>query len=112
MKREIAKIRTRIGSRLKVARHAAQMTQEELAGITNRSVEAISNIERGASLPPIDTLILLANALSIDLSDFLNTVGEAQSAKREQIEMEIRLKLRSLDDEQAEIALKLIDALC
>ncbi len=104
-------LKKRIGVRVKTARQIAKLTQQQLAEAADRSVEAISNIERGASLPPLDTLGKLAEKLNVQVSDFFDTVGSNQSIRREEIETLIRLQLRDLDDDKAETALKLIDAL-
>lgn len=65
-----------VGARLRAARKSAGMTQSRLAEACGRTVEAISNIERGISLPPLDVLDLAADALGVTLADLVETPRE------------------------------------
>ena len=47
------------------------ITQYQLAKRTGRSVQHLSQIEHGKSEPRIGTVIMLANALGVDLGDIL-----------------------------------------
>jgi transcriptional regulator with XRE-family HTH domain len=60
----------RFGQRLRSIRRAHRISQEELAERAGRSVEAISNLERGINLPSFETLEQLARALGIPIRDF------------------------------------------
>lgn len=59
-----------IGERLRIARLAARMTQQELAGETF-SESSISAIERGKMTPSLPALNVLANRLELATSYFL-----------------------------------------
>ena len=102
-----------IGVRVKTIRRTRGITQEELGNRIGRSTEAISNIERSASLPPLDTLNKIAVELNVSLLDFFGAQSSSneQVPKRAALETEIVLKLRAMDDATAETALKLISAL-
>jgi len=64
-----------------------------LAARTERSTEAVSNVERGVSLPTLDTLERLAEALGAPLSFFFDVSDEAASPRRAEIEIQVRLLL-------------------
>ena len=48
-----ANVSTQIGNRIKELREAAQLTQAELAALSLKSVETISNFERGKTMPSL-----------------------------------------------------------
>jgi len=100
-----------IGRRVRTARREVGVTQEDLAARTDRSTEAVSNIERGVSLPTLDTLERLAEALGVPLSFFFDVSDEAASPRRAEIEIQVRLLLRQLSDHDAEVALGLLQVL-
>ncbi len=53
----------RVGKRIKQRREELGMTQEQFAEKLNVSINYISTIERGASFPRYDKLIMILNAL-------------------------------------------------
>ncbi len=55
----------RFGKRLKECREKKGFTQEQLAEKTGMSVGYISSVERGASFPRFENLILLLNTLEV-----------------------------------------------
>ena len=58
------------------------ITQYQLAKRTGRSVQHLSQIEHGKSEPRISTVIMLANALGVDLGDFIKEIAvEFESEK-------------------------------
>lgn len=59
-----------ISRRVLAARNDAGLTQERLAEIIERSVEAVSNIERGMSLPTLETIDRVAKAVSVPIAFF------------------------------------------
>lgn len=60
------------GVRLKQLRKEKKLTQEELAVRIGRSVDALSNIERGKSLPNFTTIEQLAQALDVPLKNLFD----------------------------------------
>ena len=54
-----------VGQRIKAAREAKNLTQEELAGLVNLSPTHVSVIERGLKVTKLDTFIAIANALDV-----------------------------------------------
>lgn len=99
-----------LGRRVQVARADAKLTQEQLAERIDRSPEAVSNIERGVSLPTIDTLERIARALAVNLAFFFDHPGTI-SAQREEVEAKARLVIRSLSDRDASMALGVLEAI-
>jgi DNA-binding XRE family transcriptional regulator len=79
------------------------MTQEKLADLAEKTPETISNIERGASAPSLQTLELLAKHLNApvrDLFDFDPSV--AKSRRRAELEERLREMVSQLGDESLE----------
>lgn len=72
-----------VGSRIRAAREANHLTQEELAEAVEMSPMHISVIERGLKAPKVDTFVKIANALHISadflLQDVLECSVETQS---------------------------------
>ena len=107
----LRKQRMAIGLRVRALRRAKDMTQEGLASAIGRSVEAVSNIERGASLPPLDTLLMIADALSCDLADLIVRGDGEEGSDRMRHEAEIIARLRSLPSERLGLAQRILDVL-
>ncbi len=63
-------IRSRVALRIRTIRKCRGLTQEDLAAMIERSVDAVSNIERGTSLAGYDTLERLATGLGVPLAEF------------------------------------------
>lgn len=55
-----------LGQRIKKLRKAKGLSQEDLAESIDKSVDTISNIERGKFSPRLDTSLELANALDVE----------------------------------------------
>jgi len=76
------------GAKVRQSRKQANMTQEDLAEAVGRSVDTISNIERGAASTRIATAALIAETLNLSLSELFEfpIFGEKDRAKREELE--------------------------
>lgn len=55
-----------LSRRMKQFRRLRNMSQEALADAVGRSVDTISNLERGATLTRLETIIEIARALSVE----------------------------------------------
>lgn len=55
----------KLGVRLRAVREKRKLTQEELAEMIGMSNNFISNIERNYSIPSLETLVKICNALEI-----------------------------------------------
>lgn len=86
-----------VGARLRAARRARNVTQAQLAEAVSRTVEAVSNIERGRSLPPLDVLDRAAELLGVSLADLVEApAGEGNLAERAELEAQARAMLAGL----------------
>ncbi|NVJ93343.1 MAG: helix-turn-helix transcriptional regulator [Methylocystaceae bacterium] len=94
-----------LGARVRAFRQLRNLTQEQVAAEVERTPEAISNIERGRSLPSLETLDRLARVMGIPLVEFFEQ--ERTGLTRQRIEQEAKLRIlsQSLGDEDLEIAL-------
>jgi transcriptional regulator with XRE-family HTH domain len=99
-----------IGARIRAAREAAGMSREQLAAHVGRTPEALGNIERGVSLPPLDTLGSISEALGVALSEFVKRPSESDS-KRAELEMRAYALICKLSDSDIEFATELLEAI-
>lgn len=60
-----------IGKRIKIARIKADLTQERLAELIELSPTHLSNIETGTTRVSLNTIITIANVLSVTSDDLL-----------------------------------------
>lgn len=65
-----------VGRRLKVLRKQRGLSQEKLAEMVGKSVDAISSIERGVSTPLLETVYDLSVALGVRLFDLYREESE------------------------------------
>lgn len=102
-----------LGRQVKAAREAKRLTQDQLATLVERTPEALSNIERGHSVPSLDTLEALSTHLDIPISEFFQVAKEMEgkSPQRVRRETDVREVIKSLTDTNLEVALKQLQAL-
>lgn len=98
-----------IGALIRSERKKKEMTQEDLAAKVNLSVQAISNLERGETLPNLQSLVSLSEALGIPIQNFFKNTKS--SPIRNKKEAELISLLQGLDDRSLEIAIKQVRAL-
>lgn len=101
-------LRNRVGLRIRTLRKAAGLSQDELAARMERSVDAISAMERGKSLPGYETLERLSVALGISIEELFDSADESGSTERRKAIAEIGAAIRSLDDRQLRLAVDMI----
>ena len=106
---ELAK---RIGIRVREIRKARGLSQEALAELTGRSVDAISLLERGKIVPGIDTLGALGKGLGVPLSDLVDQddkpVRDREIIALQTVAIE---SIRRLSKATLAVAVKQLDAL-
>lgn len=88
MKRDISE---KLGARIRELRNRSRLTQKQLADLTGKSPEAISNLERGKALPGVTTLDLLANHLGVTLKDMFDFGKAAKGAPKTGLNAKIEL---------------------
>lgn len=103
-------LKLRVGGRLREIRKFRGLTQEGLAERIERSVDAVSALERGLALPSFETLEKLAAALDVPVRDFFD-VEVGSSDARMLLLTRLMMQARTLSDADLEIALDQIAAL-
>lgn len=103
-------IRNRVALRIRTIRKSRGLTQEDLAAMIDRSVDAVSNIERGTSLAGYDTLERLADGLGVPIAEFFAD-PEAGSSRRTETMERLIDAARALDDVELEKAASIIEVL-
>jgi transcriptional regulator with XRE-family HTH domain len=101
----------RIGIQIRELRKAKGLTQDELAGMIDRSTEALSNLERGVSLPGIDTLERLSDKLGVQLKDFFAHQQLKVTARRAELVARLMATATALSDKQLSLAVAQIEAI-
>lgn len=85
--------------RIKKAREAAGLTQRALANHIHLTQGYIGDIERGRTNPSISTLQLIADALNVDIAEFIGNGVEIQETGLTNDEIHLISVYRSLNDE-------------
>ena len=101
----------RIGIQIRALRRAKGLTQDELAAMIDRSTEALSNLERGVSLPGIDTLERLSGSLDVAVKDFFNHHSSKISMRRAELLARLMATAAQLSDKQLALAVTQIEAI-
>ena len=76
----------KVAKRIRDGRNAKNMTQMELADKLGVSFQAVSNWERGASMPDISKLSNLSEILSISINDILGSSEKSSNSVEKVIE--------------------------
>ncbi|WP_376964112.1 helix-turn-helix transcriptional regulator [Azospirillum sp. A26] len=97
-------LKQRVGLRVKEARLARGLTQEALADLIGRTVEAVSNIERGRTFPTIETLEQLGYSLRVPVHQFFEGAEPDVDDQRFMLEGKLREIGRRLSLEDLKIA--------
>lgn len=103
--------KTRIGIQIRELRKAKSLTQDELAAMIERSTEALSNIERGVSLPGIDTLERLGEKLGVQMKDFFPQQQGKTSIRRAELLARLVATATTLSDKQLSLAVAQVEAI-
>ncbi|HEY0835013.1 MAG TPA: helix-turn-helix transcriptional regulator [Azospirillum sp.] len=97
---------------LRTLRSDRGLTQEQLAELIDRSVQTVSNMERGETLPTIDTLARIAERLRIPLRELTDVFdpGETIAPDRLPLEVELLQSSRRLSLRDLRVAVKMLKA--
>jgi transcriptional regulator with XRE-family HTH domain len=99
------KLQDRVALRIRVIRKRPGFTQEVLAEKVERTVDAISQLERGRSLPSFETLERLALALDVPIRDFFDVgKGDDGGIQRTKLIAVILDIARGLPDKDLQMA--------
>ena len=104
MSKQVAR---RVGKRIKQLREGAQLTQSDLASLILKSVETISNFERGKTTPSLSTLDDLASHLGVGISAFFDEAPV--KVDESPAERHIQNKARLLNDKDRELLVDIAD---
>lgn len=99
-----------IAARIRHHRLSRDLTQEALAEKVDRSVDAISSLERGKMLPSLDTLERIGAALDVPVSAFFEQSSGTMS-EREALIARVLAYASQLDDRQLAVAAEQLQAL-
>lgn len=69
---ETNKIHIKIGLKIKLERAKRKLSQEKLAELADLSKTHVGDIERGTTIPTVETLNRIANALGITLVELVD----------------------------------------
>lgn len=81
------------------------MTQEDLAGRIGKTVESVSNLERGKVMPSLTTILMIADALGTPVSTLVDRPPDGSTVKRLSQESRLVATFRGLSDADAEMLL-------
>ena len=104
-------MKSRVALRIKTLRTLRGMSQEQLAIKLDRSVDAVSSIERGKSFPSYETLEKLSSSLEVPVKDFFEFDEHEQSEERIKASTYIIDTIRKMDDQQLQITAETIEVL-
>ena len=106
-------LKDRVASRIKVIRKLRSLTQEQLAQRVDRTVFAISQLERGRSLPSFETLERLSTALDVPVKEFFDDGSEAAGVTAHRLGLTTALadRVRMMADAEIEATLRMIEAM-
>jgi transcriptional regulator with XRE-family HTH domain len=103
------KIGVKFGKRLRELREAKAITQAELAKLILKSVEAISNFERGKPLPSVRTVARMGEALGVPPHDFFD-FGDPVAAS-DPLAVRISHRISKISDADRRLVADFIDLL-
>jgi len=106
-------LKKQIGVAVRHSRTKGKLTQEQLADAIGKTAEAISNIERGLSLPTLQTLIDVSQALDMPLAALVGDLNTKIKKAPKRLELELRLQsaAEKLDERNLEAATRIIEIL-
>lgn len=99
-----------VGRRVREARKRLGWTQEDLAERIERAVETVSNLERGHTVPTLDTLERVGRALGVPVRDFFEE-ADAGSSRHAELRVVLGSMLSQLSTEDLETAVELVQVL-
>ncbi|MEQ9519143.1 MAG: helix-turn-helix transcriptional regulator [Parvibaculum sp.] len=105
-------IKKAVGLKIKEFRAARGLTQADLADVIGRSVDTVSHLERGVSLPNFRTLELLSVELKVPMRSFFpSSDAELKSAKRASAIAQVEALINELQERDLETAIELLEVL-
>lgn len=101
-----------VGLRIKALREQKGLTQAQLASLTLKSVESISNIERATVVPGLATIETMAQKLGCSVSQFFDGAPiNEPTEQRSDAALAVLNALELLPDEDIELLAGMADML-
>lgn len=101
-----------IAARLRAARKARGLSQAAVAEAVSRTEEAISNLERGVSLPRLDLLARFSILYAVPIEELVRApAGDGAPSERARLEAELAGAARTLPVELLRIAVRQVRAM-
>jgi transcriptional regulator with XRE-family HTH domain len=110
-KTEPSEIQKAVGKRIRAAREALKLSQEELGDRVDVSAHAISNYERAFYTPPLDRLAQIAMALGKSLRDLMPDDEDIPLSADEVLIIEMIAAARQLNTEALKVAVDQVTGL-
>lgn len=101
-----------IGKKIKGLRMAMKLTQSQFAELAGLGEDSIGKIERGISVPTIDTLMKMAEGLKVTLIELIGEPQQKAEGKNKILNDFIKyLRTKPLDDIRLihEVAIKILE---
>lgn len=76
------------GRMLRALREQRNLTQEDLAELIDRSVQAISKMERGLTFPKLETLIRISAKLGVPLREIVKVFDPIETIEVDRLALE------------------------
>ena len=106
------KLQNRVALRIKTIRKQKGLTQELLAERIDRTTDAVSQLERGRSLPSFETLERLSAALGVPIRDFFDLDDQSKSSpRRESLFTKLIYLARNMSDKELQTAVQLLEVI-
>ncbi|MEO7887697.1 helix-turn-helix transcriptional regulator [Polaromonas sp.] len=77
--------RRKLGASIAERRKLGKLTQDELAGLVEVDAETVSRFERGISMPSLERLWVIADALDVGIGDLLAATSALPSDQARKI---------------------------
>ncbi len=104
-------LRNQLGGRLRAVREAKRLTQQQLADLLGKSIETISNFERGKTLPSLVTLEQMARVLKVSMGEFFDNKRIVESPSRSGSAGRLEIAVSLLPAEDVEVLTEVAVAL-
>lgn len=102
-------IEKRLGAKVSEVRRSQKLTQAQLAEKIDVSVETVSRLERGVSVPSLKTIEHIAVSLNTPLTVFFDFEGQPPISKKHERELsKFMVFLRTLKTEELSFAHEVI----
>ncbi|MFC1798365.1 helix-turn-helix domain-containing protein [Thermodesulfobacteriota bacterium] len=97
MKKQVETTEVLLGRRIRTLRNVKGWTQQELGNQADINYKFLGEIERGQQNPSFNTLMKIADALGLDLSELFRF--EQEISDRKEIEDRIKKLIKNIPDD-------------